>query len=60
MYLVYEIMEPKTSTKKDVRQNDMLAMSHVNFYQILGGRIGKKYPEDLEDLCRLLSDDMSF
>ena len=53
-------MEPKTSTEKDVRQNDMLAMSHVIFYQILGGSIRKKYPEDLEDLCRLLFDDMSF
>ena len=60
VYLVYENMEPKTSIEKDVRQNDMLAMSHVIFDQILGGRIQKKYPEDLEDLCRLLSDDMSF
>lgn len=59
VHLLHENMEPKTYVK-DVCQNDMLAVSHVIFDQILGGGIGKKYPEDLEDLRTLLFDDMSF
>lgn len=60
VYLSYEKMELETSTNEDLRQRDMLAMSHVIFDQILGGGIGKKYPEDLKDLWNLLLDDMSF
>ena len=60
MYLAYENMEPKTSAYIEVHQNDILAISDMIFDQILGGRIGKEYPEDLEDLYRWLSPDMRF
>ena len=60
VYLAYENMEPKTSAYIEVHQNDILAISDMIFDQILGGRIGKEYPEDLEDLYRWLSPDMRF
>ncbi|KAK4579747.1 hypothetical protein RGQ29_029421 [Quercus rubra] len=58
--LEHENMEPKTSACIEKYQKDILAISDMIFDQILGGRIGKKYPEDLEDLYKLLSPDRRF
>ncbi|KAK4579743.1 hypothetical protein RGQ29_029417 [Quercus rubra] len=60
VHLAHKNMEPKTSARIEVYQNDILAISDMIFNQILGSRTRKKYPKDLEDLQRWLSPDMRF
>ena len=54
MFLIYENVEVSEFYDDPSKKNDLLAISHMIFNQIPGGKSPRKYPQDLQNLCELL------
>jgi hypothetical protein len=54
MFLIHENVEVSELYDDPSKKNDLLAISHMIFNQIPGGKSPRKYPQDLQNLCELL------